>query len=70
MKRWWFKRRLRAAYLRWRSAGDDMSCGLHMAQYIRPRQFMTAEAKCQKWARRLRALGEAVPPVPGDEDFA
>ena len=69
MRRWWYKRRLRAVYLHWLNIGADMDCGLQMARTIRPSAFARTERRCAKYAQLLRGTGDKCPLVPGEEGF-
>ncbi len=62
----WHKSRLRSAYLKWRSIGSDLDCGLSLARVIRPTPFVQTETAMHKHAEALRALGESVPVMPGE----
>lgn len=62
------KKRLRAAYLQWDRECDSMSCGHSLAAHVNPRVGHLV-VKMPRLAARLRELGEACPPVPGEADF-
>jgi hypothetical protein len=67
MLKLYYKWRLRAAYLHWRSIGLDMDCGLKMARVFKPGEFLRTEERCMKYAKILRAMGDDVPLVPGED---
>ena len=64
-----YKRLLTAAYTDWLACGSDLDCGLHLAKHIKASQFAAIESRCKKYAKKLRALGAEVPPVPGEPGF-
>jgi len=64
-----YKRLLTGAYMDWLKCGSDLDCGLALAREIKAPQFAAIEKRCTNYAKKLRALGEKVPPVPGEPGF-
>ena len=68
-----YKRRLRDSYMRWLRVDDSLSasmdCGYTMRRHVSGQHYLKPEQDCQKWATKLRKLGENVPPVPGEDGF-